>query len=339
MTKNTFFNLFKLPSIILLTLSGLLLFTFILQQSSPIDPVLKLVGDKASEATYQQVKEALGLNKPIALQFVDYIKKVVTGDLGISNTTQQPVVDELLKVFPATLELAFLSIFIGTLLGVILGLLSAQFANRTIDKIIRLFILPGVAMPAFLLGLLLITLFYGHLEWLPIGGKWSTAIEYQFPYDFQWTQMSLLDAIRSDVTGAVQDAIIHLILPVSLLSYYTLTSICRMTRSAALNELSKEYVSLAKITGNNAFQILVRHVLPNIKGTIIIISALSFAHLLEGAVLTEVVFAWPGIGRYLKEAFLAGDQNAILGGTLLIGTCFVIINMVSERLANRLPDR
>lgn len=319
--------------IIGLTLIGLLIFTFALQQASPIDPVLKRVGEKASEATYLQVKAELGLDKPIPVQFLHYVKQVITGDLGLSSVSQEPIVLELLRVFPATLELALLSIILGSISGILLGLLSAYFADRKIDKIIRFFILPGVAMPAFLLGLMLITLFYGYLEWLPIGGKWSSSIEYQFPYDFKWTQLSLIDAIRSPVEGAVADALLHLVLPVSLLSYYTLCSICRITRSAALAELSKEYVSLARVTGSSDFRLIMSHVLPNIKSTLVILIALNFTHLLEGAVLTEVVFAWPGIGRYLKDAFLSGDQNAILGGTLLIGTCFILINMLSERLA------
>ncbi|SES97701.1 ABC transporter permease [Thorsellia anophelis] len=325
----------KQLGIIGLTLLGLLIFTFALQQASPIDPVLKRVGDKASEATYLQVKAELGLDKPIVIQFFQYVKKAVTGDFGLSSVSQEPIILELLRVFPATLELAILSIILGSISGIILGLLSAYFANRSIDKLIRIIILPGIAMPAFLLGLMLITLFYGHLEWLPIGGKWSSSIEYQFPYDFVWSQISLIDALRSPVEGALKDALLHLVLPVSLLSYYTLCSICRITRGAALAELSKEYVSLAKVTGNHDVSIIVRHILPNIKSTLIILIALNFTHLLEGAVLTEVVFAWPGIGRYLKEAFLSGDQNAILGGTLLIGTCFILINMLSERLAKQ----
>ncbi|MFC0179127.1 ABC transporter permease [Thorsellia kenyensis] len=326
--KKSFWQL----GILCLTLLGLLAFTFALQQASPIDPIIKIVGDKASEETYNQVKTELGLDKPLVVQFYNYLTQILSGDFGISNTSQKPVLTELLEVFPATLEITILSVIIGSLIGIGLGLLSARQANNFVDNLIRLFILPGIAMPAFLLGVIFITLFYAHLDWLPIGGKWSMSIEYQFPTDFRWTHISLIDGLRSPVEGAFMDAILHLTLPVSLLSYFTLCTVCRMTRSAALEELSKEYVVLAKVTGNTNWQILFRHIMPNIKNSLIIIIALHFTHLLEGAVLTEVVFSWPGMGRYLKEAFLASNHNAIIGGTLIIGGCFIAINMTTEKL-------
>ncbi|CNF00188.1 ABC transporter permease [Yersinia bercovieri] len=319
-----------------LTLFGLLVITFFLSAMSPVDRVLQIVGDHASEATYQQVKHQLGLDQPLAVQFWHYLVRLAHGDLGLASASGQPVLQDLLTVFPATLELATLSLIIGATLGVILGLLCARWAGSKLDAAIRFVTLLGNSVPIFWLGLLMLLLFYARLQWSPGPGRLDDI--YQYTVEAK-TGFALIDSWRSGDAGAFGNAIAHLILPVALLSYYALASITRLTRSACLSELNKEYITLARAKGAGEMRILLMHVLPNIRGTLLTVIALAYTSMLEGAVLTETVFAWPGIGRYLTSALFAGDTTAIMGGTLLLGMCFIVINNVTDLLVRLLDPR
>lgn len=319
-----------------LTLFGLLMITFFLSALSPVDRVLQIVGDHASEATYQQVKHQLGLDQPLFVQFWHYLGRLAHGDLGIASASGQPVLQDLLNVFPASLELATLSLLIGGALGIFLGLLCARWVGSKLDVTIRFITLLGNSVPIFWLGLLMLLLFYARLQWSPGPGRLDDI--YQYTVEAK-TGFVLIDTWRSNDAGAFSNAIAHLVLPVSLLAYYALASITRLTRSACLSELSKEYITLARAKGAGEMRILLMHVLPNIRGTLLTVIALAYTSMLEGAVLTETVFAWPGIGRYLTSALFAGDTTAIMGGTLLLGMCFILINNVTDLLVRLLDPR
>ena len=311
---------------LLLTLFGLLLVTFSLSALSPVDRVLQIVGDHASQSTYDQVRHQL------PVQFWHYLVNLAHGDLGIASATGQPVLHDLLAVFPATLELATLALIVGAVLGIVAGVLCARYAGSPWDLAVRTFTLLGNSVPIFWLGLLMLALFYARLQWAPGPGRLDDI--YQYTVEPR-SGFALIDTWLSGDTAAFKNAIGHLTLPVLVLAYYSLASITRLTRSACLSEMNKEYILLARAKGAGEMTILLRHVLPNIRGTLL--TALAWTSMLEGAVLTETVFSWPGIGRYLTTALFAGDTTAIMGGTLLIGVSFVLINNLTDLLV-RLTD-
>lgn len=319
-----------------LTLFGLLLVTFSLSALSPVDRVLQIVGDHASQSTYDQVRHQLGLDQPLPVQFWHYLISLSHGDLGTASATGQPVLQDLLSAFPATLELATLALVIGTALGIIAGVLCARFAGSPLDLAVRTFTLLGNSVPIFWLGLLMLALFYANLQWSAGPGRLDDI--YQYTVTPQ-TGFVLIDTWLSGDSQAFRNALSHMVLPVTLLAYYSLASITRLTRSACLGEMNKEYILLARAKGAGEMTIMLRHVLPNIRGTLLTVVALSYTSMLEGAVLTETVFSWPGIGRYLTTALFAGDTTAIMGGTLIIGVCFVLINNLADLLVRLTAPR
>jgi len=321
---------------LVVTLSALLLATFALSALSPVDPALRLVGDHASTASYEQARRDLGLGRPWIVQFERYVSHAVRGDLGISSSTGQPVREDLKTVFPATLELATLAMGVSAVVGVAFGLLGARRPGGLADAVIRILSLAGNSIPIFWLGLLSLYLFYAHLHWTGGPGRLDDA--YEFTID-RGTGLVLIDAWRSGEPGAFANAIAHLILPVLVLAANGLGNIARMTRTALLNESAREYVTLARAKGAGEARVLLGHILPNAAGTILTVLSLSYARLLEGAVLTETVFAWPGLGRYLTTALFAADIPAILGSTLLIGVCFVILNRCTDLLVRAVDPR
>jgi peptide/nickel transport system permease protein len=302
---------------LVLTLAGLLLVTFSFSALSPVDPALQLVGDHASKATYERARHELGLDDPWPVQFEHYVIRLAHGDLGMSRSTGQPVSDDLKRVFPATFELATLSMIVAALAGVGLGVLAAWRPSGVLDSLIRILSLLGNSIPVFWLGLLALFLFYARLQWTGGPGRLDDAFEYTIDMP---TGLVLVDAWRSGVQGAFASAIAHLILPVLVLASNAVGQVTRLTRAAMIGEAGKEYVTLARAKGASEARILLSHVLPNITGVLVTVLALTYASLLEGAVLTETVFAWPGLGRYLTTALFAGDTPAILGGTLLART-------------------
>ncbi|MCV4286760.1 ABC transporter permease [Pseudomonas capsici] len=321
---------------LLVTLLGLLFFTFLLTTLSPVDPALRIAGDRASEASLAQVRSDLGLDQPWPVRFGSYLNQLAQGDLGISNTSSKPVLEDLKRALPATLELATLSIVLGAFLGLSLGLLAAWRPGGWIDTLVRLFSLIGYSVPVFWLGLLMLLLFYAKLQWAGGPGRLDDAFLYTIELP---SGLMLWDTWRSGEEGALSNAVSHLVLPVLVLGFYAMAGICRLTRSALLGEMGKEYVITALAKGAGRGRVLFCHVLPNVAGTLVVVVALAYAGLLEGSILTETVFAWPGIGRYLTTALFAGDVPAILGSTLLIGLCFVIVNGVADVLAGMIDPR
>jgi peptide/nickel transport system permease protein len=316
------------------TLAALTLVTFTLSSLSPIDPALQLIGDHASTSTYIQVRHELGLDAPWPRRLGRYLAAVVHGDLGVSRSTGQPVREDLARVFPATVELATLALLVGGIGGIGLALLSARYPHGLIDGTARVISLAGNSIPVFWLGLIALYLFYARLHWVGGTGRLSDAFEYTVDMRGGFV---LYNAWRSPVPGALSDAVAHLILPVLILASYALGNVTRLTRAGLLGEAEKEYVTLARAKGAGPTRVLLRHMAPNVRGLTLTVLALTYANLLEGAVLIETVFARPGIGRYLTTALFGADMPAILGATLVVGACFVIINGLTD-LAVRLSD-
>ncbi len=311
------------------TLLGLLAFTFMLSHLSPVDPVLQVAGDHASESTYAQVRHDLGLDESLPMQFWHYLTHLAHGDLGISRLTNQPVTSDLLRTFPATIELATCAMIFGATFGIVLALLAAWKPGSLPDTLARLISLLGYSVPVFWLGLLGLLLFYAVLHWSAGPGQLDDIWIYTFEPK---TGLVLVDSWLSGDREMLRNAIAHLWLPVVVLGLLAMAGITRLLRAALLEESSKEYVTLARAKGASRGRILLLHVFPNVRGTLITVLALSYATLLEGSVLTETVFAWPGVGRYMTNALFASDTPAILGSTLLIGGCFIALNALADAL-------
>ena len=322
--------------VILLTYLGLLAVTFFIGRVMPIDPVLAIVGDRAPEHVVERVREEMGLNKPLYAQFGIYLKKVVTGDFGTSVLTSNPVMTDIRRTFPATIELATLGILIGAGLGVPLGVWAAVRRGDFVDQLVRVMGLIGYSVPIFWLGLMGLVLFYAKLGWVSGPGRIDVAYEYSVTLE---SGFLLLDTARQGQWDAFRNVLSHLILPASLLGYFSLAYISRMTRSFMLHELSQEYVVAARAKGLSETRIIWRHALRNAMVPLVTVIALSYAGLLEGSVLTETVFAWPGLGLYITNSLQNADMNAVLGGTIIVGSVFIGLNLLSDLLYQWLDPR
>ena len=321
---------------ILLTYLGLLAVTFFIGRVIPVDPVLAVVGDHAPEHVVARVREEMGLNKPVYLQFVVYVSKVLTGDFGVSVLTSNPVLQDIRRTFPATFELATLGILIGAGLGVPLGVWAAVRRGGVADQVVRVMGLIGYSVPIFWLGLMALVLFYARLGWVGGPGRIDVSYEYLFT---PVTGILLLDTAMAGQWAAFGNVLSHLILPASLLGYFSLAYISRMTRSFMLNELSQEYVVAARAKGLSEARIIWRHALRNAMVPLVTVITLSYAGLLEGSVLTETVFAWPGLGLYITNSLQNADMNAVLGGTIVVGSIFIGLNLLSDLLYRMLDPR
>ena len=310
--------------------------TFFIGRVIPIDPVLSIVGDRASEELVRQVREELGLNKPLWDQFLIYIQKVLQGDFGTSILTSNPVMQDIRRAFPATFELATLGILIGAGLGIPLGVWAAVKRGGWVDQAVRVMGLLGYSMPIFWLGLMALVVFYAKLDWVGGPGRIDIAFEYSVP---RVSGLLLLDAALAGEWEAMGNAFSHLVLPASLLGYFSLAYISRMTRSFMLNELSQEYVITARAKGISERRIIWNHALRNAMVPLLTVVALSYAHLLEGSVLTETVFAWPGLGLYITNSLQNADMNAVLGGTVIVGSIFIGLNLFTDFLYRVLDPR
>ncbi len=295
----------------------------------PIDPVLSIVGERASQEMRDAAYVALGLDKPLIVQFFYYITDIVQGDFGKSLRTGFPVADDIKRVFPATMELATLGTIIGVSIGVPLGVLAAVKRGSWIDQIARVVALIGYSMPVFWIGLIALMVLYGKLGWVGGPGRLDIFYEDIIP---SVTGMILIDSALAGDWNIFRNAISHIILPASLLGYYSLAYISRMTRSFMLEQLNSEYIITARVKGMSEAAVIWKHAFGNIKVQLITVIALSYAGLLEGSVLTEIIFAWPGIGSYITTSLLSADMNAVMGGTVVVGLVFVLLNIFSDLL-------
>jgi peptide/nickel transport system permease protein len=326
----------RFAAIVALTYLGLLAVTFFIGRVIPVDPVLAIVGDRAPEHVIERVREEMGLNKPLWQQFGIYVGKALQGEFGTSVLTANPVWTDIKKTFPATLELATVGILIGAGLGIPLGVWAAVRRGGLVDHAVRVMGLIGYSVPVFWLGLMALVLFYAKLGWVGGPGRIDVAFEYSVE---RITGLLLLDAALAGEWEAFRNAFSHLLLPGSLLGYFSLAYISRMTRSFMLGELAQEYIVAARAKGLSETRIIWRHALRNAMVPLVTVVALSYAGLLEGSVLTETVFSWPGLGLYITNSLQNADMNAVLGGTLVVGTVFIGLNLFSDALYRWLDPR
>jgi peptide/nickel transport system permease protein len=326
----------RLLATLAVTFLGLLLVTFLIGRVVPIDPVLAAVGDRAPPDVYERVKEELGLNRPLWQQFVIYVSDVLHGDFGKSVLTANPVLADIRRVFPATLELATVATLLGVLLGVPVGVAAAVWQGRPVDHLVRVLGLVGYSVPIFWLGLVGLLVFYARLDW--VAGPGRLDVFYDGLVEPR-TGVILIDSALAGEWDVFWNAIQHLILPASLLGYFSLAYIARMTRSFMIEQLSQEYITTARVKGLSEMRVIWRHALGNTAVPLVTVIALSYANLLEGSVLTETVFAWPGLGFYITNSLLNADMNAVLGGTIVVGSVFIGLNLLSDLLYRVLDPR
>ena len=313
---------------LLLVVFGVSLITFTISHLIPGDPARLIAGDRASDALVAGIRHQLGLDLPLYQQYGRYVLDLVQGDLGTSIRTNRPVLEDLQAFFPATLELALVALFLAILVGVPLGVLSAVYHNRAIDQIARTLAVTGISTPAFWLGLGAIVLFYGHLGWLPGGGRLSEGLTPPSTI----TGFNLIDALLEGNFSLFVDALKHLILPAATLGFVTLGVISRQIRSAMLDQLGEDYIRTARAYGLSKWTVILRHALPNALIPSVTVLGLTLGDLLYGAVLTETVFAWPGMGAYVVKSIQSLDFPAVMGFAILVSFIYVLLNMAIDLL-------
>lgn len=311
------------------TLLGLLFLTFIVGRVMPIDPVSAVVGWEADQATYDRVYRELGLDQPIYVQFWRYLSDLLSGDFGTALRTSRPVLQDIAGVFPATLELATVSLIFGAGIGIPLGVYAAARRGTTLDTIARIVTLGGYSIPNFWLALMGLLVFYGWLGW--VGGSGRVAIYYEGIVPTV-TGSILIDSALAGDWDVFRSGLQHLILPAAVLGCGAMAFITRMTRSFMLAQLSQEYIITARVKGLSETEIIWRHAFPNILVQLLTILALVYGGAVEGSVLVETVFAWPGFGQYLTNSLMMGDLNASMTCVLIIGVIFVTLNLLSDIL-------
>jgi peptide/nickel transport system permease protein len=326
----------KLALTLAVTFLGLLLVTFLIGRVVPIDPVLAAVGDRAPADVYERVRVELGLDLPLWRQFLLYLQDVLQGDFGTSVLTSRPVLEDIARVFPATLELATVATVLGVLLGVPMGIAAAVWQGRWPDHLVRVLGLVGYSVPVFWLGLMGLLLFYAKLGWVEGPGRLGVFYEDLVP---AVTGVILVDSAIAGDWDVFGNALAHVILPAAILGYFSLAYIARMTRSLMLEQLRQEYITAARAKGVPEWRVVWGHALRNAAVPLITVVALSYGGLLEGSVLTETVFAWPGLGAYLTNSLLNADMNAVLGATLVVGAVFIGLNLLSDLLYRAFDPR
>jgi peptide/nickel transport system permease protein len=281
-----------------------------------------------------RVRTELGLDEPLYVQFGIYLRNLAHGDLGTSVMTTHPVTEDIAHFFPATLELATAAIIIAILVGVPLGVFAAARQGSRFDHAVRVISLTGQSVPIFVLGLICLLVFYVKLGIAPGTGQNDVAFEGVVP---RVTGMLVIDAAIAQDWDSFWDALAHLAQPALVLAYFSMGYITRMTRAFMIEALSGEYIITARAKGLSASRILWKHAFGNMSVRLVTVLALAYASLLEGAVITETVFSWPGIGLYLTVSLLNADMNAVLGATLVIGMVYLVLNLLSD-MAYRLLD-
>jgi len=293
----------------------------------PGDPARLLLGERATPEAIAALRERMGLNDPLYLQFFRFMGEVLTGDLGTSITSHQPVLDELLARYPATIELAIFAMLIATMIGVLVGVISAVWRNSLFDYGTMAAALVGVSMPIFWLGLILMMLFSVQLQWLPAGGRLNARLFWDGA-----TQFVVLESLFTGRWNFLINGFSHLILPGLALATIPLSIIARITRSSMLEVLNLDYIRTARAKGLPWSKVNFRHALKNALLPVVTIIGLQVGLLLGGAVLTETIFSWPGIGRYIVIAIQSRDYPVVQGGIALITLAMILVNLLVDLL-------
>ncbi|EMO0472540.1 ABC transporter permease [Pluralibacter gergoviae] len=313
---------------LVLVVAGVCVITFIISHLIPGDPARLLAGERASNEIVQHIRHQLGLDLPLWQQFARYVSALLHGDLGTSIRTGRPVLEDLKAFFPATLELAFCALAIALVAGIPLGVLSAVYRNRWTDHLVRLLALTGISTPAFWLGLGVIVLFYGKLNWLPGSGRLDDWLD----PPAHVTGFYLIDSLLAGDTEVFINAVQHLILPAATLAFVHLGIVARQIRSAMLEQLGEDYIRTALASGLPRWTIILRYALPNALIPSVTVLGLALGDLLYGAVLTETVFAWPGMGAWVVTSIQALDFPAVMGFAIVVSFAYVLVNLIVDLL-------
>lgn len=307
-------------------LFGVSIMTFFLAQIVPADPVAAALGTNAREAQIEAYRRQLGLDQPVVVQYIRYIGRLLQGDLGASIRTRRPVADDLRDFLPATVELTIAAMLVTILVGIPLGIVAALRRNTWIDATARILALIGGAMPIFYVGLLLLGVFYRQLRWLPGPGRLDSTL--QPPTAI--TGLYTVDALLTGNWPVFSDALAHLVLPAVTLGLYSTAVLLRMTRSSMLEILGQDFVRTARAKGLSQRLVIGRHVFKNALPPILTIIGVIFGSLLSGAVLTETIFNWPGIGRYATTSVTTLDYPAVMGVALVAAVIYPLVNTLVD---------
>ena len=313
------------------TLIGVLTIVFFMVALSPGDPARVMLGERANAEQLAELRQELGLDRPLSEQYVRYLGRAVQLDFGDSIKTGRPVMEEIGQLFPATVELALVAMFLATVVGVLIGVISAVKRNTWIDYTAMVGALVGVSMPVFWLALVFIMLFSVGLGWFPTGGRMNVRLFFD-----SLTGLYLLDGLIVLITEGdpqyLVSALRHIVLPAVALATIPLAIIARTTRSSMLETLRQDYVRTARAAGLPERRVIFRYALKNALLPIITVVGIQFGLLLAGAILTETIFAWPGIGRWLYNAITARDYPAVQAGVIVVSTVFVLMNLLVDVL-------
>lgn len=312
-----------------MVLFGVVVITFTITRILPADPALKWAGARATPEQLEQARIELGLDKPVAAQFGKYLNDLLHGNLGYSFRTKRPVMDELIEAIPATVELVVIAMIVAVVFGVYFGIISAKYKNRLPDHVVRLFSIGAVSLPPFWVALASQLLFYGFLQVLPLGGRVSTnlAIIYEVP---RVTGLLLLDSLIMRDFIFFKDALRHIILPVIPVAMYPIGQVARLTRSSMLEIMGEDYIKAEKSYGIKESFILWVYALKNTLGATVTVVALAIGYAMVNTFLTESIFSWPGIGKYVSDAILSLDYPAIMGVTLFSAVVYLILNIIAD---------
>ena len=308
-------------------LLGITLLVFGFLHFIPGDPAVALLGERGTPEQIAALREQLGLNRPLVTQYLIFLNHLLHFNLGVSIISGIPVADEIRQRFPATLELAIAAMLVALLVGVPAGILAAVRKNRWLDNLTMTGSLIGVSLPVYWLGLLLIYLFAINLHWLPPGGRISIDAGFKFK---PITGFYVLDALLRLDGSTLKDVLAHLLLPAIALGTIPLAILARITRSAMLETLSQDYIRTARAKGLPERWVILRHALKNALLPIITIAGLQFGTLLGGAILTETIFSWSGIGSWIYDGILARDYPVVQGGVITVAIAFVLINLLVD---------
>jgi len=317
--------LFAIPLVL-----GITVVAFLIANAIPADPINANLPQSAlnNERLVAAFREKWGLDKPLHVQYLTYLGNLLRGDMGVSIRTNQPVLADIRQFLPATVELATTSIFVGLLLGVTFGVVSAVWRNSALDYLVRVFALIGVSFPVFLLALIGLTVLHAQLGWTAGPGRLGFLVS-RPPHV---TGLYTVDALLAGQWATLRNAASHLVLPSLVLGMYVSGIIARMTRSSLLEVLNTDYVRTARAKGQREFLVIMRHALSNALIPVVTLLGVLYGNLLAGAVLTEAIFAWPGIGRYAYRASTSQDFPAIMGVSMLIALIYVVANFIVDLL-------
>jgi dipeptide transport system permease protein len=322
-------------AVLIPTFIGVSIIAFSFIRLLPGDPIALLSGERVMDpARHAEISRQLGLDRPLVVQYLDYLWGILHGDFGTSISTKKPVIDQFFELFPATLELSLCAIVFAVILGIPAGVLAAIKRGSWFDQAIMGTALIGFSMPIFWWGLLLIILFSGMLQWTPVSGRIS--LMFFFP---TVTGFMLVDSLISGQAGAFKSALSHLVLPTIVLGTIPLAVIARQTRSAMLEVLSEDYVRTARAKGLSAFRVVGVHALRNAMIPVVTTIGLQVGVMLAGAILTETIFSWPGIGKWMVDSVFRRDYPVIQGGLLIIAGIIMLVNLIVDLLYGLINPR